>query len=108
MTFTKACHVYIVPKLVSRVSGKGGWGLKCTAYSSISDLYINAMFLLAYFDLVVIIQFLHGKIGTLRYYIFPGQILIFCSMGTKSSLSLTLLKRDHFEVLVDLVVLSLF
>ena len=57
MTSTEACHVHIVPKLVSRVSGKGGWGLKCTAYSSISDLYINAMFLLAYFDLVVIIQF---------------------------------------------------
>ena len=53
---------------MSRVSGMGGWGLKCTAYSSISDLYINAMFLLAYFDLVIIIQFLHGKIGTLRYH----------------------------------------
>ena len=79
MTFTEACHVHIVPKLVSRVAGKGG--LECTAYSSISDLYINAMFLLAYFDLVIIIQFLHGKIGTLRYYIFPGHFLYFVQWG---------------------------
>ena len=59
MTFTEACHVHIVPKLVSRVAGKGG--LECTAYSSISDLYINAMFLLAYFDPVVITKFYPRK-----------------------------------------------
>ena len=86
---------------MSRVSGKGG--LECTAYSSISDLYINAMFLLAYFDLVIIIQFSPRKDRDPPLLYFPWSFFIFCSMGTKSSLSLTPLKRDHLRCWLTLL-----